>query len=303
MSNETPGLAAFIADSQDEINQELQKRLDELQASVEPRLAAAMSYSLLGPGKRIRPILVIASAHACNGQGHLQPNAVASACALEAIHAYSLIHDDLPAMDDDDLRRGRPTCHIAFDEATAILAGDALQCLAFDWLSGDTSITAETRLQLIQQLACAAGAKGMVGGQSLDLSATDTAVDLQYLEQMHRQKTGALIKASVTMGATASQQCTNEQRAALEKYGSCIGLAFQIQDDVLDVTSDTQTLGKQQGADQALNKSTYVSLLGLEGAREKAEHLKTMAIQTLAPFGERSEILAALADYIVQRRF
>lgn len=257
------------------------------------RLIEAMRYSLLNGGKRIRPLLVLAAAKAC-GSNLLSKKVYSAAVAVEYIHAYSLIHDDLPAMDDDDLRRGQPTCHIAFDEATAILAGDALQCAAFEVLSE----SADT-LPLVAPLAKAAGARGMVVGQAIDLGAVDQALDLQQLSHMHKHKTGALIEVSVQMGAIVSG-ATPAQLAALQRYAAAIGLAFQIQDDILDVTADTHTLGKQQGADAANNKPTYVSLLGLEEAKRKACSLlvEAKSALTLLPDGD---VLAAIADYIVER--
>lgn len=264
-------------------------------------LLQAMEYSVFNGGKRVRPLLVFASAQAMTQQENTH---IANACAMaiEMIHAYSLVHDDLPAMDDDDLRRGKPTCHIAFDEATAILAGDALQTQAFDVLSQDFSaIDAKQQLALINLLAKASGLLGMAGGQSLDLQAVDKQVDLAYLENMHRHKTGALIKASVLMGAMSQGHVSQADLDALNTYADAIGLAFQVQDDILDVISDTQTLGKMQGADAALNKPTYVSLLGLEGAKEKAMALHESALTALKQLPGDTEQLANIANYIVKR--
>jgi len=265
-------------------------------------LIDAMSYSLFNGGKRVRPILAYASALAV-GESSAQAgdglHAVAS--ALEAVHAYSLVHDDLPAMDDDDLRRGKATCHIAYDEATAILAGDALQTFAFDVISQAESLNAETRLQLVSTLAKASGAEGMVLGQSIDLNAVDQTLSLPELEMMHAHKTGALIRASVQMGAIATEQASPEQLKALDTYASAIGLAFQVQDDILDVVADTATLGKPQGSDQNSNKPTYVSLLGLEAAQEKADNLHQKALEALSTFDARADHLRSLSAYIVQR--
>ena len=222
---------------------------------------------------------------------------------MELIHAYSLIHDDLPAMDNDDLRRGQPTCHRAFDEASAILAGDALQALAFDWLTHAGNWHAETRLQMTRILARAAGPQGMAGGQAIDLASVGNQLDLASLEYMHQHKTGALIRASVQLGALASEQASPEQLAALADYADCIGLAFQVQDDILDIESDTSVLGKQQGADLARNKPTYPALLGLEGARAKAAALRDQALDSLSGFAAQADPLRQLAHYIVQRRF
>ncbi len=262
------------------------------------QLRSAMRYSLFNGGKRIRPILAYAAATAVNplmDLGKLDP----VACALECLHSYSLVHDDLPAMDDDDLRRGKPTCHIAFNEATAILAGDGLQSLAFELLL-QVDASAETRLALIQQLALASGAQGMVLGQAIDLAAVEQQLTLSQLENMHSHKTGALIRASVSMGALTAG-ASPIQLEALDKYAAAIGLAFQVQDDILDVISDTVTLGKQQGADMARNKPTYVSLLGLETAKAKANELHQRAVNSLAIFGENALTLRQLADYIIQR--
>lgn len=261
-------------------------------------LHSAMRYSLLNGGKRVRPILAYAAARA------ITPNVSMDmidpvACALECLHSYSLVHDDLPAMDNDDLRRGKPTCHIAFDEATAILAGDGLQALAFEAL-GKADLPAPTKVELVVRLALASGAQGMVLGQAIDLAAVDQKLDLTQLETMHRYKTGALIRASVAMGALAAG-ASQQQLDALDRYSAAIGLAFQIQDDILDVTVDTATLGKQQGADIARNKPTYVSLLGLESARIKAAELHQQALQALQNFGANALHLRQMADYIIQR--
>lgn len=262
------------------------------------QLRAAMRYSLFNGGKRIRPMLAYAAAQAIAPQlplAQLDP----VAAALECLHSYSLVHDDLPAMDDDDLRRGKPTCHIAYTEANAILAGDSLQTLAFSMLC-QVHASAETRLQLVQTLAQASGAEGMVLGQAIDLASVDKQLTLAQLENMHRHKTGALISASVAMGAQVAG-ANAVQLAALQDYASAIGLAFQVQDDILDVVGDTATLGKQQGADEARNKPTYVSLLGLDGARAKAQALHQQAQAALASFGESANTLRQLASYIVER--
>jgi geranylgeranyl pyrophosphate synthase len=264
------------------------------------RLHRAMRYSVTGGGKRIRPVLTLAAAIALDiaPERLLKP-----ACAVELIHAYSLIHDDLPAMDNDDLRRGRPTCHKAFDEATAILAGDALQALAFEILATDPECAdnAELKLQMLRTLAQAAGAAGMAGGQAIDLAAVNRSLTLPELEQMHRLKTGALIEASVALASYASAKVTDSERRNLRQYAQAIGLAFQIQDDILDVIGDTRTLGKTQGADQALNKPTYYSLLGLDGARKKLHAVHQAALASLAGFDARANLLRRIADYIVER--
>lgn len=284
--------------------QRINKKLDYLLPAPEDstcsssQLKSALRYSLLNGGKRIRPVLSYAAAEALGG---INQDTDLVASSVELIHAYSLIHDDLPAMDDDDLRRGKPTCHIKYDEATAILAGDALQSLAFEQLTKLQHIQPETSLQLIVCLAKAAGANGMVEGQAIDILSVDQTLNLQQLEHMHHKKTGEMILASITMGALSTGNVTTDQLSALETYGRAIGLAFQVQDDILDVISDTSVLGKQQGADQALNKPTYTALLGLDGAKEKAQQLHTQAINALSIFNHQANQLRAVADYIVSR--
>lgn len=291
----------FIAECRQRVDSALQNLLLPVSGNGE-RLREAMRYSLFNGGKRVRPILVYASGRAVsNSLTQAQQDSLDTiACALECIHAYSLVHDDLPAMDDDDLRRGKPTCHIAFDEATAILAGDALQTLAFELLSTASYMDDACKVALLQQLTRASGVHGMVLGQAIDLAAVNHQLDLAQLETMHRHKTGALISASVAMGAIACG-ADETQLAALNTYAAAIGLAFQVQDDILDVTTDTATLGKQQGADIARNKPTYVSLLGLEQARTKAQELHQQALLALAGFDERAQLLRALSAYIIER--
>ncbi|WP_049723409.1 polyprenyl synthetase family protein [Gilvimarinus polysaccharolyticus] len=264
------------------------------------QLAEAMRYSLASGGKRIRPLLLFAGYRATAGQQE-HPALEIAACALEAIHAYSLIHDDLPAMDDDALRRGRPTCHLAFDEALAILAGDALQTLAFELLADTPGLTDSTRVQLIRSLSRAAGMRGMVVGQAIDLAAVDTELNITRLEHMHRCKTGALIDASVTMGALIGG-ASDQQLNILARYSRSLGLAFQVHDDILDVTADTATLGKQQGADLARNKPTYVSLLGLSSAQARAYELYQEALTALAELDGDTELLQRIAHYVIERR-
>lgn len=265
------------------------------------RLYAAMRYSAINGGKRIRPLLVYA---ACEALGGRIEQADGAACAVELIHAYSLVHDDLPAMDDDDLRRGLPTTHIAFDQATAILAGDGLQALAFEVLADEqrNPQDADTRLRMIRALARAAGPAGMVGGQAIDLGSVGHKLDQTALELMHRHKTGALIEASVSLGALASGQADSAALTALASYAQAIGLAFQVQDDILDVESDTATLGKRQGADIARDKPTYPALLGLAAAKAYALELRDQALNALQGFDQRAEPLRALARFIVDRR-
>lgn len=264
------------------------------------RLHEAMRYAALGGGKRVRPILVYGAGRAVAAP---EDRLDAPACAVELIHAYSLVHDDLPAMDDDDLRRGRPTCHKAYDEATAILVGDGLQALAFRVLSRGAAEaeSAALRLRMIDILSTAAGSRGMVGGQAIDLAAVGQTLDLAQLEDMHIHKTGALIRSSVLLGALCRSGIDPTQLDRLDRYGKCIGLAFQIQDDILDVTSDTATLGKRQGADRALDKPTYVSLMGLSEARAQAAALHKQAKEALSDFDSGADLLRWLADYIVQR--
>ncbi|MFG0866007.1 (2E,6E)-farnesyl diphosphate synthase [Pseudomonas sp. FYR_7] len=265
------------------------------------RLYAAMRYSVMNGGKRVRPLLVYA---ACEALGAPAEYANGAACAVELIHAYSLVHDDLPAMDDDDLRRGQPTTHKAFDEACAILAGDGLQSLAFNALL-DPHLSPQTdalRLAMVQALATAAGPAGMVGGQAIDLGSVGMKLDQQALAFMHRHKTGALIEASVRLGGLASARADQTQLDALQVYAQAIGLAFQVQDDILDVESDTATLGKRQGADIARDKPTYPALLGMEAAKAYAIELRDQALVALERFDEKAEPLRALARYIVERR-
>jgi geranylgeranyl pyrophosphate synthase len=265
------------------------------------RLHQAMRYSALGGGKRLRPLLTYAAGQAL---GLPLARLDGPACAVEFIHVYSLIHDDLPAMDDDALRRGKPTCHIAFDEATAILAGDALQALAFHVLAQDPTldVPAEHRIAMIETLALASGSYGMVGGQAIDLEAVGKQLDLPSLENMHIRKTGALIRASVKLAALAKVPQESEATEKLDHYAKCIGLAFQIQDDILDEESDTQTLGKTQGKDRDHNKPNYPALLGLSSARQKARELHEEAVATLSGFGAEADLLRALSLFIIERR-
>jgi geranylgeranyl diphosphate synthase, type II len=263
------------------------------------RLCAAMRYSVLGGGKRLRPLLVYVTGEALGVDAALLD---APAAAVEIIHAYSLIHDDLPAMDDDDLRRGRPSCHRAFDEGTAILAGDALQALAFAVLAEHTqSLPDAARVAMLATLAQAIGTQGMAGGQAIDLAAVGSRMDAASIEVMHRRKTGALIEASVALAAIAAGLASGSRRDALRHYGAEIGLAFQIQDDILDVTGDTSTMGKQQGADAAHGKPNYPSVLGLQAARSAALGHRDTALAALEHVGAASALLAELAHFIVDR--
>lgn len=286
----------------EQANDALRRFIDPLPFQNTP-LVEAMQYGALLGGKRLRPFLVYATGRML---GVSQQTLDAPAAAVECIHAYSLMHDDLPAMDDDDLRRGLPTCHIKFGEANAILAGDALQTLAFSILTEApmTDVAAEDRLAMVATLANASGVAGMCGGQALDLAAENEQVSLEGLEQIHRHKTGALICAAVKMGALSAGQRGRDALPLLERYAQCVGLAFQVQDDILDVVGDTATLGKRQGADQQLGKSTYPALLGLEQARTKARDLIDDARQALSLLSAQSldtTALEALANYIIQR--
>lgn len=264
------------------------------------RLREGMRYSVLGGGKRLRPILVYTTGEAL---GAPLEQLDVPAAAVELVHVYSLVHDDLPAMDDDDLRRGRPTCHRAFDEATAILVGDALQALAFDVLAHDESgpLNAAARLQMIRILAYASGTSGMAGGQAIDLASVGHALTAEGVENMHRRKTGALIQCSVLLGATAAGLTEGPKLDALRKFGADIGLAFQIQDDILDIEGETAVIGKSAGADIARNKPTYPSTIGLPASRLKAQELCDGAIAALAPVGPAAAALAELARYVVNR--
>jgi farnesyl diphosphate synthase len=298
----------MAADSVAQRVQQFQERIETVLGAALPpesqspeRLHTAQRYSVLGGGKRLRPLLVYAT-----GECLSVPLAVldAPAAAVELIHAYSLVHDDLPAMDDDDLRRGRPTTHRAFDEATAILAGDALQVLAFSLLARDSAqaVDPAARLQMIQILADASGTAGMAGGQALDLAAVGRTLTLPELETMHRLKTGALIRASVLLAAACVPGLPEAAWLALDGYSQDIGLAFQIQDDILDVEGEVANLGKQTGADAARSKPTYPSLMGMPEAKSRAQELKKRALGRLAVLPGDSSLLAWLACYAVDRR-
>jgi geranylgeranyl pyrophosphate synthase len=264
------------------------------------RLHAAQRYSVLGPGKRIRPALVYATAETL---GVPLAQVDAAACAVELIHCYSLIHDDLPAMDDDDLRRGRPTCHRQFDEATAILAGDSLQVLAFQLLASHPGLPADAaiRVRIIATLARASGTAGMAGGQALDLAAEGGTLTLAELERLHALKTGALIQASVLMAAYCQPAISTEEFAALEVFGDKVGLAFQVQDDILDIEGDVQVIGKPPGSDEARAMPTYPALMGLPAARDRVTELHLEARRQLGLHGWHDSPLAALSDWLLTR--
>ena len=257
-----------------------------------------MRYAVLGGGKRLRPVLVYATGGALGAQ---LDKLDASAAAVEIIHAYSLVHDDLPAMDNDDMRRGRPTCHVAFGEAMAILAGDALQALAFEILAADTAHDAGTHVEMLRTLAAACGAHGMAGGQALDLAAVGKTLTADALDRMHEHKTGALIRASVRLGALAADCIDATTLAALDEYGHAIGLAFQIRDDILDVEGESAVIGKTAGKDAAADKPTFPSILGLDASRARLGELTATALDAIAPLGPRGELLAELARYAAQR--
>ncbi len=269
--------------------------------SIQPsKLHHAMRYSVLSGGKRVRPFFVYASGHALNIDLGLLDG---PAAAVELIHAYSLIHDDLPAMDDDDLRRGQPTCHNKFDEATAILAGDAIQSLAFQILSKDKTMLDDPmrRCQMIENLAIAIGSRGMAGGQAMDLAAEGLTLSLAELEELHIHKTGALIRASIQLAMLSAPNHNPEQLKQLDRYAKYIGLAFQVKDDILDIEADTETLGKPQGSDQKLGKSTYPSLLGMPDAKRMARELLGQALDCLTDFADSADPLRWMAHYVVER--
>ena len=265
------------------------------------RLHDAMRYIALGGGKRVRPMLAFAAGEALGADPKLVERA---ACAVELIHVYSLTHDDLPCMDDDDLRRGKPTCHVQFDEATALLVGDALQSLAFEVLASPGTIQdAYVQVEMLGLLARASGSRGMAGGQAVDLYSTGQALDMAELEFMHIHKTGALIQAAVLLGALSGGALETSARAGMERYARCVGLAFQVMDDVLDAETDTATLGKTAGKDAAQGKATYLTLMSAKDARAYAADLIADAEQAISPFGAASRRLAEIARFIVERRY
>lgn len=296
-----PQFQALLERWQSRIERELSARLPP--ATARPtRLHEALRYSALGGGKRVRPVLAYATASAL---GIAEAGVDGVACAVELIHAYSLVHDDLPAMDDDDLRRGRPACHKAFDEATAILVGDALQVLAFETLASDPGLPndAAVRLELVRLLAAASGTAGMAGGQALDLAAVARQLSLAEVEEMHARKTGALIHASVMMAAACASAVGAGVAHALDEFARAIGLAFQIQDDLLDIEGDIAQLGKATGADRALNKPTYPSCVGIEPARRRMHELHSQALAALGVPGLRAAPLASVSDWLVLRKY
>ncbi len=292
-------LKEYLDFCQNRVEQALESRLPSTN-KLPQKLHEAMRYCVLDGGKRMRPMLTYATGNALG----ITPDALDGvACAVELIHVYSLIHDDLPAMDDDELRRGKATCHVAFDEATAILTGDALQALAFELLANDPSIavSTESRIKMITALAKASGSQGMVGGQAIDLESVGTKLSLPELENMHIHKTGALIRASVNMATLAKADIEPANANKLDHYAKCIGLSFQVKDDILDEESDTATLGKTQGKDRDNDKPTYPSLLGMAGAKRKAQELHELALENLSVFGQEADLLRDLSLYIIQR--
>jgi len=286
----------------------LQTRMETVLAALLPppeiapqRLHKAMRYAVLGGGKRVRPLLAFAAAEISAADSQ---RAETAAAAVELIHAYSLVHDDLPCMDDDQLRRGKPTCHVEFDEATALLVGDALQTLVFQLLTQhELADSPTTQLEMVKTLALASGSRGMAGGQAIDLDSVGKALSVPELEFMHIHKTGALIRAAIRLGALCGRSLDTKETAALEHYAKCIGLAFQVVDDILDSEATTATLGKTAGKDVEQNKPTYVTLLGVAEARALAGDLHHEALQSLEPFGERAARLRQIADFIVKRQF
>jgi geranylgeranyl diphosphate synthase type II len=289
-------LERYLSDRKQLVEAALQQHLDRCEGAP-ATMRAAMAYSLMAGGKRLRPILALA---ACEAVGGKSDDAIDAGCAVEMIHTYSLIHDDLPAMDDDDFRRGRPTAHKKFGEAIAILSGDALQAEAFRVLAQRRRGREERVADVVFELARAAGAVGMVGGQVIDIEATGKKISIEELEQLHRGKTGELLLVSVRAGARMGG-ADAEAMERLTVYGRALGLAFQIVDDVLDITADLQTLGKDPGSDREAGKTTFVDVLGVDGAKARARSVMDEGMTALAPFGERAEALRALGRYTVER--
>jgi geranylgeranyl diphosphate synthase type II len=289
-------LAGYLARNNERLERALSTRIDRLEPG--GRLDEAMRYSLMAGGKRLRPNLCLAAAQAVGGSAD---DALAVACALEMIHTYSLIHDDLPAMDDDDLRRGKPTCHVAFDEATAILAGDGLLTMAFEVLASMPAGNPDPRLEVIRIISVAAGPRGMVRGQMLDMLSEGAPLDLAELENLHSLKTGALIEASLAAGALSAGG-SSAQIEAVRTYGRAIGLAFQVTDDILNVEGDPAVMGKAAGTDKIRRKNSYPELLGLEKSREFAQNLVQQAVKAIAGFDSKADPLRAIACYVVERK-
>jgi farnesyl diphosphate synthase len=295
----TTAFTEWMAATQARVEAALARQLPAAD-NIPARLHDAMRYATLGGGKRVRPLLTFAAGE-LTGAAPEQLDIVAS--AVELIHAYSLVHDDLPCMDNDVLRRGRPTCHVEFDEATALLVGDSLQTMAFELLASQPIGTAQQQLEMIALLAHASGSRGMAGGQAIDLASVGKPLSQPELELMHALKTGALIRAAVLLGALAGNPLTAAERNNLDRFAKRAGLLFQVVDDILDCTANTATLGKTAGKDEAADKPTYVSLLGLEAARAYADELRADALDALAIFGARAARLTQLADFICHRQF
>ena len=291
--------AEWMAATQGHVEAALARHLPAAD-SIPARLHDAMRYATLGGGKRVRPLLAFAAGELTDAP---RDRLEVVACAVELIHAYSLVHDDLPCMDDDVLRRGRPTCHVEFDEATALLVGDSLQTTAFELLASQPLGEPARQLEMIALLAHASGSRGMAGGQAIDLASVGQPLSQPELELMHALKTGALIRAAVLLGALAGNPLSAAERTGLDRFAKRAGLLFQVVDDILDCTASTATLGKTAGKDEAAAKPTYVSLLGLEAARAYADDLRSEALAALACFGERAARLTQLADFICHRQF
>ena len=290
-------LKSYLSSKREEVNE----MLDSIFANNSSKVIKAMKYSLMAGGKRIRPILCIAAAEAVGGQSQ---DVIRAGCAIEMIHTYSLIHDDLPAMDNDEIRRGQATCHVAFDEATAVLAGDGLLTLAFEVLSSMEYIKEDhviDWMKVIHTISTAAGYKGMIEGQMQDMASEGDLLCLEELENMHALKTGALIEASVTVGAILGQGNIH-QIQQLRTYAKCVGLAFQVTDDLLDVEGDPNVMGKNTGSDQARSKSTYPALIGIKQSKQFAKKLVNKALKALDYFDNKAHPLRAIAYYIVDRK-
>jgi len=298
MPSHTKQIDPFFEESQTRVEQVLAQELSKI-STVSDRLNEAIHYAVFNGGKRFRPTLCYAAAITLGGTAE-QVNSASA--AIELIHCYSLVHDDLPAMDDDDLRRGKPTCHIAYDEATAILVGDALQAYSFQVLAQlNPEIPSRQKLAMLRSLAIASGSEGMASGQALDLASTGRDCTLEQLERIHHYKTGKIISACIDLCAQGLGEENGNRHRALQEYGKLLGLAFQVKDDILDVEGNTETLGKTQGSDQALNKSTYPNLMGLETAKELTQSLHQQALQALKDFGTEADLLRELSYYVIHR--
>lgn len=297
--NTMPAFADWMASVQERIEIALSRHLPPEEA-IPARLHQAMRYSCLNGGKRIRPLLAFAAGELCHAANE---KLEVVSCAVEMVHAYSLVHDDLPCMDNDVLRRGRPTCHVEYGEATALLVGDSLQTLAFELLAREDIVPPQTQLEMLRLLARASGSLGMAGGQAIDLDSVGRKLDVPELELMHALKTGALIRAAVMLGALCGTPLENNYRNALERFSKRAGLLFQVVDDILDCTANTATLGKTAGKDSAADKPTYVGLMGLDDARAFADELRNQALEALGIFGTGAQRLIDLTNFITRRKF